>query len=548
MRGRSMIAGLILAAFAASSARADLALDVAGGNPEARRVVSNAAREWYRRGEAREASREFLAWLGRALVLEGWGKGEISAAFDSLGGGSHRCTIELGSLEPSRLAGWTWEPPEIGPAVKPGPWNPAEQEARLWDLVGRKQEGGRPFASVQVLEARNGEGGMTVRARLREGPLLSVRSVVFEGKGATRQRFLERLSGLIPGEPVRPSRAGMARDRIERSGLFSRVEGPWLRSPEGGEATLVYRMVAAPQNHAEGAVGYDGTRRSLSGFVRVELGNLFGTGRRLDAAWERYEKDRSSLNLAYREPYLLGLPLAAEAALSQEIEDSTWTVDDARGVIEGDFGRGLTARIGVATHRTVASGNGGGRTRSILTIAGVGFDGRTEAGTRGGRSVLGLERGELRRSPMISGANGTLLKLNALSERSQPVGGQALIRVEVSGAWVQGPDSLPRLEAAGLGGSGNLRGHPERVFRALRYGLMRIEAGARMLPEGNRAYVFFDGALYRPWPRGATKRASAYGVGFRVRGGGGWVRLDYGIPAGEPPLSGRIHFRLETKF
>lgn len=548
MHARSMIVGFILVAMAAGSALGGPSIEVTGGTPEARKVVSIAALEWSGRGDARVHSRQLLASIGRALAREGWGAGEVSASLDSLDDGSERWTIDLRLLAPARLADWTWEPADSGPPVKPGPWEPADREEQLWEVVERMQEGGRPFASVQILEAKNDSGGMTIRARLLEGPLLRVRSVDFEGRGVTRQGFLERLSGLRAGEPIRPSRAGMARDRIARSGLFSQVDGPWLRSPEGGEATLVYRVTAAPQNRAEGAVGYDGTRRSLSGFARIELGNLFGTGRRLDAAWERYERDRSSLNLAYREPYLLGLPLAAEGALSQEIEDSTWTVDDARALIEGDFGGGLTARLGVATHRTIASGDEGGRTRNLLTIAGIGIDGRTEAGTRGGRSVLGLERGELRRSPALPGSNGTLLRLNALSERSQPIGGQGLIRLEVSGAWVQGPDSLPRPEAAALGGSGSLRGHPERMFRTLRYGLLRIEAGARMLPEGNRAYLFFDGAVYRPWPRGTTKRASAYGVGFRVRGGGGWVRLDYGIPAGEPPLSGRIHFRLETKF
>jgi hemolysin activation/secretion protein len=240
--------------------------------------------------------------------------------------------------------------------------------------------------------------------------------------------------------------------------------------------------------------------------------------------------------------------MAAEVSLFQEIEDSTWTVDDARGVLEGDFGGGLTARLGIGTHRTVESGEVGGRTRSILTIAGIGYDGRTEAGTRGGRTILEIQRGELHRSPKITGGNGSLLKSSALTERSQPIGSQALVRLELSGAWVQGPDALPRPEAAGLGGSANLRGHPEQMFRVLRYGLLRLETGVRMLPEGNRAYLFFDGAIYRPWPRGATKRAGSYGVGFRLRGAGGWVRLDYGIPSGEPSLSGRIHFRLETKF
>jgi hypothetical protein len=110
------------------------------------------------------------------------------------------------------------------------------------------------------------------------------------------------------------------------------------------------------QNRAEGALGYDGSQQSLSGFARVEIGNLFGTGRKVGATWERFRRDRSKLDLAYREPYILGLPLAAEGALSQEIEDSTWTRDDIRIAAEGEFGGGLSARLGLAAHRTVQSG------------------------------------------------------------------------------------------------------------------------------------------------------------------------------------------------
>jgi hypothetical protein len=548
--GAGMPAALAIPLLAAGGdvPRGGVAVDIHGGDPSARKVVSKVARDWSRVDGPRPSVEWLLARIGAALNAEGWGKGEVEVSVDSIPGGIQRCRIDLHGLAPARLSEWMWEAPEGMPQIPTGDWDPVSGDRRVWEIVDRTQERGYPFVSVQVVEASSSGEGMAVRARLREGPALKLRSLVFEGRGTTRQSYLERLSGLSTGEPIRPSRGALARDRIERSGLFSQVEGPWLRSPEGGEATLVYRLVPAPQNRAEGAVGYDGSTNSLSGFAQIDIGNLFGTGRRLAAAWERLGQDRSRLNLDYREPYLLGLPVAAEVSLAQEIEDSTWTVDDVRGVLDGDLGNGLIARLGIASHRTVQSGATSGRTETVLTIAGLGFDGRAEAGTRGSRTTLDIERGEMHRSPKIPGAEGTLLKLRALTERNQPIGGMGLVRLELSGAWVQGPDSLPRPEAVGLGGSATLRGYEEEVFRVLRYGLLRLEAGARVLPEGNRAYFFFDGALYRPWPDGKTKDATSYGVGFRLRGGGGWVRLDYGIPSGEAPLSGRIHFRLETGF
>jgi len=68
----------------------------------------------------------------------------------------------------------------------------------------------------------------------------------------------------------------------------------------------------ARHNRIEGAIGYSGVRQSLSGFIDLELGNLFGGGRRLAARWERIREDQSRLGLEWREPLLGPLPVGAQ--------------------------------------------------------------------------------------------------------------------------------------------------------------------------------------------------------------------------------------------
>jgi translocation and assembly module TamA len=547
-----LMVAVLCASTDARGANGPVRIEVSGSGIEARRIATDAAGRWARSAPESDPARGDLDGLvnavGDALVREGWGNGEIEAAVDSTAAG-RVLRIRLDQVRPTRLDRWVWIPDSSRDGMPSGDWRPDRAEEMIEGVLSDLQEEGHVFASVQLASVRDSTNGIRVRASLDPGEEYRLNQPVFEGAGATRPAYLERVSGLRRGAPIRRSETDRARDRIERTGLFASVAGPWLTGVRENRASLLYRLVPMPQNRIEGALGYDGGRQTLSGFVHVELGNLFGTGRRLNTGWERLDRDRSNLSLAYREPYIAGLPIAGAVSVAQSIEDTTWTSDNMQGALEGDLGNGLIARIGLSRERTIATLPGNtSRTRRLATIFGIGYDGRSEAGTRGSRVDFEIVRGDLRRSPTMSSGEGTLTTLRGGGEENFLIGRRGHIHIEGVSGWVDGPDSLPRPDAMGLGGAMTLRGYPEQAFRTIGFGLSRMEAGVRILPEGNRAYVFLDGALLRPWPAGKVLRRTGYGLGLRVRGAGGWIRFDYGIPSGSGPLSGRIHFRLETRF
>lgn len=545
-RGRAIVIVAFLMGMGAPVAWSSAPIDVRGGDEIPRRIVQNAVK-----GLAGDLSREemeqLLASAGAALVAAGWGNGTIEARIDTLEQGA-RVTLRLDSVEPTRLAGWHWDPSNVGTAPLTGRWIPGRAREEIESLLDDVRDTGRPFASIQIVDVADSAGGLVVRARMLEGAEVFLASAEYEGKGITRASFLDRVGGLRRGEAIRPERAERARDRIERTGLFAAVEGPWLRLLQENQASLVYRMKPLAQNRAEGAVGYDGTRRNLSGFLHVDLGNLFGTGRRLGASWDHYRRDRSALSLSYREPFLGPLPIAADLALSQRLEDTTWTADQARIGLDGDLGGGMRLRLAVAGNRTIERRGGVSRIRRTDTILGLSADRRRDVGTRGAMVEVEVARGAVRRSPSLDAGEGTLVRLIARGEQNLLFGRRGQVRLGFSEGILDGPDSLPRADAMPVGGGQNLRGYPEDFFLARRYVTMNFEVGLRILPEGNRVYAFTDAAWLRPWNGGSAQRPSGYGLGLRIRGAGGWVRLDYGVPAGEGPLGGRIHFRLETRF
>jgi hypothetical protein len=545
-RARWVLLSVILMMMRVPAAWSGVQVDVRGGDEAPRRVVQDAVKGFG--GDlSGERMEQLLASAGAALVAAGWGNGAIEAHVDTLARGP-RVTLKLDAIRPTRLARWGWEPADAGPTPTPGLWVPARAREEIESLLEDVRETGRPFASIQITDVSDSAGGLTVRAHLLEGARILLASAEYEGRGITRASYLDRVTDLRRGEPIRPDRAERAVDQIERTGLFASVEGPWIRVLQENQASLVYRMRPIAQNRAEGAVGYDGTSRNLSGFLHVDLGNLFGTGRRLGASWDHYRRDRSALSLTYREPFLGPLPIAADLALSQRLEDTTWTADLARIGLDGDLGGGLRLRLAVAGNRTIERGESVSRIRRTDTILGLSVDRRRDLGTRGSMVELEVARGAVRRAPRLDTGEGTLVRLLARGEHNLLFGRRGQLRLGVAEGILDGPDSLPRADALPVGGGTSLRGYPEDFFLARRYVTVSFEAGVRILPEGNRVYAFTDAAWLRPWNGKSAQRPSGYGLGLRIRGAGGWVRLDYGVPAGEGPLGGRIHFRLETRF
>lgn len=531
---RTAALGLVLTGTAVAAVR------VEGGSRAAQRAARGAVTS-----EAEGLDR-IAASVGTALVRAGFGGG----SFD-LTRGPEGLTIDLRGVRETLVTDWTWDPAGDSAAAPPrlaGAWDPGARKEAIERWLRTEQDAGHPFASASVLDATEDGSGVRVRARYQRGPAIMLRAVRFEGTGNTRPAYLMRASGLEPGGPLRPSDAFLARDRLLATGLFTVVEGPFLRPALTQSADLVYRLVPGRQNRIDGALGYDGDRATLSGVLHVELANLFGTGRRFTGAWESFGADRSSLALAYREPFVAGLPADLALSVAQEVEDTTWTADQAEVVLDADLGNRFGVHGGVAYRRTVNSGPSPYAARNLETILGASYEDRAGLGLRGGAVAGTMRRGRIRRSPAYGPGEGITTRFDVAADRGFPLRSFAHVRFEALGTWVEGPDSLSRLDAAPLGGGGSLRGYPEGAFRATGIGIARVEAGARSDEDGGRAYLFVDGAVFRPWPRSATRREGSYGVGARVRGAGGYVRLDYGVPWGEPPLSGRIHFRLEARF
>lgn len=518
---------------------------VDGGSGGAEETAERAAVTAWERGAS--SQEEIARAVGSSLVRDGWGEGIVEARLDTLDGGVD-CRILLSGLARARIDSLFWEGESTANLRLPDRVRTEAFDETMFGIVQKQREEGYLLASIQVVAVEGSGAAVRLGARFEPERRFFLAGPLFRGVGSTSHSYLERVAGLRRGDPVRPGELERARLRLERTGLFQAVDPPALRPVNDDLLTAVFDLRPVAHNRIDGAIGYDGKRRTLSGLLSLALGNLFGTGRRAAASWERLDADRSSLDLSYREPYLAGLPVAGEFYLAQQVEDTTWTADRAQILLEAELPGGIRTRAGVIETRTIDSGPSPAKARQTATLLGLGYDNRSDAGTRGVRLDGVIRRGRLTRSPSFDSGEGILTTLNGLAEVGRPLRGGWHARAAAGGGWIEGPDSLPRPESFSIGGSGSLRGHAEGSFRALRYATASLELGWRQLPEGNRVYLFRDQGVIRPWPAGKDRWEGASGAGARVRGASGWVVLEYGVPDGTGPLDGRIHFRLETRF
>ncbi len=437
---------------------------------------------------------------------------------------------------------------EEGEPLPAGRFEGPRLERSLEELVDQWVDEGYPFAAAVVESASVHRGAVRVSVRFDPGPRLAVTEVVFPGRKSTRESFLRRWIRFRPGFLYRESQWQARQRRLEQTGLFSLVEAPRPEvTPEGLRVALGVAEVA--HNRIEGALGYSGEARTLSGFADVELGNLFGTGRALGVRWERLRPKQHRLGLAYREPMLGPLPLGLALRLDQEVQDSTVARLDWEALVDAVIGVDLTAFGGMEYRRSLIGVEPSERTRRVSSVIGGRWDTIRPGTFRGGSLEASFRSGRSRTRPAGGGPTRSagLNRAFAQAERYWRVRDPWTIRVAVDGGLLSRVADLPITEALRIGGSGSVRGYREEQFATQRHVTAQVEFG--VATARNRIYAFVDGAWFRRFAVPASDgSAVSYGVGLAGETAARGVRLDLGFPRGAGLGQSRLHLRVQTRF
>ena len=484
------------------------------------------------------------------------------------------CEGELGTFGAVRWLGDSARVPAIAARrarCRPGAvfrWSQVADDANL--IVESMSNSGYPFARVDVDWTMTDSLPAEIETHflVSSGPLTKLDFIAFPGNRQTHEDLLRRETRLQTGDLFDQRKVETARRRLSRLDFIRRVGRSEIAVNDVGQTGVRFPIEEARSTRLDAVAGYlpgaQGRAAVLSGLVNLEFLNLFGTGRRGRVHWERPNERIQAVELAYREPWILGQPLALRLDFGQRVEDTLYVSRRISVRAELELG-GKTTVWGALQYEAVFTDSASAEqlnlpnNRTSYTEAGLAFDTRdhptnprsgaffsTQAGTgwrKRERSALGEPSG---------------------SFRHHRAGMDSEIAQELFPFWVADASVHARVlettepeallpDLYRLGGARTLRGYREEQFLGSRVGWASAEL-RYLLGTASRVFAFCDaGSVYRERRTDAglensTLVRAGAGVGLRIETNIGVWGFDYGVGQDDRLLSGKIHVSLQSSF
>lgn len=455
-------------------------------------------------------------------------------------------------------------------------FDPNRLEQDIVDIVRRYEQQGHPFCQVsleqmQVRRLNDGELGLDILLRVEPGPWVTIGQIEIIGNKHTRDYVIRRELGLQAGDRYDPQEFDAIRRRLMRLGYFRWVNPPRLEMLRDGTGKLIVELQEGTTNRFDGVIGYNPATATSEGFVTglldVSFGNLLGTGRVVQARWERRSQTTQELQFRYLEPWVAGWPLHAGFTFQQRIQDTTYVerelsldlrvrLSDQLSVFSRFSKRDVTPdSLGVALLGIPESS-------TLNLAAGLVFDSRDDLlNPRSGlRYETAFELGRKRIDPLLAedGAPASETfeqkRVTLDFESYLTLFGPHVLAVALHGRQVTSDERvIPITDQYRFGGARTLRGYREDQFRGSRVAWANLEYRYLLGPR-SRIFLFVDFGYFTrdDLVDDAVFSLSGdqvgYGLGLRIDTRLGFFGIDYGLGQGDGLSNGKVHVGLINDF
>jgi len=398
---------------------------------------------------------------------------------------------------------------------------------------------------------------------IESGGMFRIEEFTVEGNELTHTDVIVRETRIDRGEVYDAEKVGDVRRRLARLDFFSRVDEPqlYVRDGRGG---LLLRVAEGSTNLFDGVVGYqppagDEEQGYFTGLVNLGFRNLFGTGRRLDARWERATREVSELELHYLEPWLFGYPINIAGGFFQRQQDSAYVRRAIDGEIRFLATSDLQFAATVQSTQVIPSQNSAipGLARSSTLAGGVELriDTRDDIwNPRSGIILRNSYSGGDKRFTNAAGEEVTdfLQRIELDAGYFRELFLRTVLAVRLHGRELRG-DELDVSDLYRVGGANTLRGYREEQFAGTRFGWVNSELRYSL---GRRtfAFIFYDfGYIYQSPDTDRNREEfsafrGGYGIGGRIETALGIMGVSYALGQGDGFGDGKIHFGLINAF
>lgn len=438
------------------------------------------------------------------------------------------------------------------------------------------EQHGYPFAELSIdslivdMKSDSSTARLECHLVLRTGPPVRIDSIIVRGNSITKSHVIVRELRLQRGEFYNQQRINRSQGRLQRTGLFSQVDDPQIFLDPNGHGILLVSVKEGNPNQLNAVVGYNPATNNrdngyITGLIDVAFCNLLGTGRVMEAFWQKRDQRSQVLRLRYLEPWIRGYPIHGGASFQQTIQDTTFIRRNLQLEIMSPISDILSLHANFGTEEVLPDSFGQilyqlPRSNSWLARLGFQYDTRDNLWNPA-RGVLYQTQYEyahkrVRTAPFVTEeliATGNFRRDQWLVdlELYVPIFRWQTILVGLHGRQVKSNESAIAVsDLFRFGGTNSVRGYREEEFSGEKIAWLNLEYRYLLAPR-SRVFLFLDGGYFYQKNRDRKileDYMTGYGFGVRIETRLGIMGIDYGLGQGRSLTSGLVHVGLTNRF
>lgn len=422
---------------------------------------------------------------------------------------------------------------------------------KMQDFIDLYNSRGFLFAQVTIDSVEYCSNRHILCLTIKENQLCHFSKLLFEGNNVTNEKTLLQIARLQSNTLANLTTIKQAEDNLRKKEYIRDAHIVPINP-----STFLINITEEKMTRISGIAGFNNKATQsnrFSGFLQVDLFNLYGTDRNFSLIGKKQNQNRSSIRINYHESGFKEIPIAGDLGLYREVVDSTY----------------IQSTVDLSLYYYTISAQYG-----ILT----GTD-DYYPGTRRPKTIEKSSRKKL----------GVLYSFSNLDNSSNPTKGTAISykqyyifqkeenksynklvtelayqqHIALNRHWVLSfllngkqieNKKLSFYELYPLGGTFSLRGFLEDQYSGNRIGWTNTEL-RYLLSWRSRLFLFWDyGYVEIPDGNSVRKLSDLHGFGFGLRLDSkiGIIGLDYGLHYAEgawaSPSEGTVHFGIETNF
>ncbi len=430
------------------------------------------------------------------------------------------------------------------------------------NILNRTIELGYASAEIKINTFRLNKKNNTVTywVELSLGEKNKFDKLIITGNTKTKYSWFTNLLRFQFGKTFNKKLFREIKTVLLKTDYFSQIKNISFSSDSDKRGILNIHVVEKNTNYFDGIIGYTGNKSaksSFSGFVKINLKNLFGTGRGLKINWEKTSANQQKINLNYSEPYIFNLPLSGNFVFSQNKIDSLFIKQGFKIKSNWHFNSLFSGGLTFSSDKTIPALNNKSINKSSNLSYGINlsFDSRNSFFYPTEGTLLNLEFLQISKKvsiPELSNRNFRLQSIFTENEFYKIILSELVLSIKLRGKKILG-SGLELSDAFQLGGNNSLRGYKENQFYASEFALTNSEL-RYLLDNFSYAFIFFDFAYFSLDKKNTFSQTESnrfligYGLGLRIKTKIGIVGFSYALGKDDSFSNGKIHLGLSNEF